>query len=151
MTSLLLTSFSYADKAFFLSVQEAMPNHGLMFLRLTVNVWETTCDPTARRGLWVLRDGASGNPVGCIGFRRLPGSDVAILSTVWLLPEYRGRGLAEAAATEAAERLLNAGASSVEMHITADNAPSLAVATKAGFHLSERSGHSLKVLIKKPT
>lgn len=137
------------DTATLLAGEDALIRRRLRAGRSSESLLDAPCDPEARRGLWVLRDEASGVPAGGIEFRRLPGSGVAILSAVWLLPAYRGRGLAAAAASEAAGRLLDAGASAVEMHVAADNAASLATAARAGFReVPERSGPGLKVMAR---
>lgn len=92
--------------------------------------FEVEGDPTG--AAFAIVDAASGEPVGMCGIDHWSSTDVAQFG-YWLAAGARGRGLATRAATLMTGWLFELGAARVFLTIQSDNAPSAAVARRAGF------------------
>lgn len=87
-------------------------------------------DPTGVA--FAIVDAASAEPVGMCGLDDWSRTDVAQFG-YWLAADARGRGLATRAVTLMTSWLIELGAARVFLTIQSENAPSAAVARRAGF------------------
>lgn len=92
--------------------------------------FEVEGDPTGVA--FAIVDAASDEPVGMCGVDHWSNTDVAQFG-YWLAAGARGRGLATRAVTLMTSWLFELGAARIFLTIQSDNAPSAAVARRAGF------------------
>lgn len=88
-------------------------------------------EATSRSAVWVVeRDGA---PVGKIDLSLCSRRRGAQVAGVYVLPEWRGRGIASTAVGEIAAALLEQGFPGVTLHVRADNVTAIQAYERAGF------------------
>lgn len=128
---------SIADERTFLPMMEALWAHeGIAFDAAAIReALGVLCSDPGLGRVWLalVGDSVAGYAMGTWGFSTEQGGRFLLLDELFVLPEFRGRGLGAATLAFVEQEAIRAGAGAVRIEVSVENAPARELYRAAGY------------------